>query len=499
MPLDRNPGRLVIPTRTTIKRNYLRDYRVRNPAADVGPNTQPDLDASTFADQQVVVYHDARVIARSTLLRHNRGKRLDEVAKERGLVRNDATGASGYVSVTTSLGGGQIVKGDVAIDDLTNLRYQCLATALYKTGSQVPVVGVDTGPTTNQAAGIVLRWVSPRPGVSALCTVVQQADGSGLKGGAPPESDELLAARIIDLQSNPPASGNSAQYIKETRATPTLSVEAAWSIPAVLYPGTKGIIFTVVPETLGGSRIPNGAQISLVLGHLVSQFPADDGIFVHNLSAQNVVVVLSVSWQPGAATWANVSPWPAYVATSKVSVDGAVTPTATSFRATTSIATTTPQIGQSIAVYDAANRTFRPKRILTVSTVIADKSWDLTFDTSNNASDTTYTPAAGQPISPWSTALDDLVSPLLTYFESVGPGEVVSSFPDPGQRLRRFPFSPASWPSVLTSRMLVPILGTRSVIDASIVEPTLPLATTVGTPGALAYLLQLSDIAVFPQ
>jgi hypothetical protein len=501
MALDVSPGEVVVLDRATIKSHYLRDYKLRNPAVDTGTNTQPDIDASVFADQMMLIYADAQAIGRATSLATTRGTRLDDVGNSEGVPRRPTTGAVGFVSVVASTGGGTIFAGDVLVHPTTGLRYQCLATALYLNGGQVPVAGIDTGPTTNMPPGTVLQWSSPRPGIGPPATVVAQADGTGLKGGAPVEDDDSYAARIAQKRANPPASGNTAEVLSVVLNTTTVPVEAVWVWPAMKGPGTVAVAFTVRSDAPGGSRLPNGAQISLVLGTLQAAFPGDDGIFVANMSAQNVVLVLKQAWAAGAVPWADAAPWPPYIASNKVNVNATPTPTATTFRlTTTSAATAAPQAGQTIGFYDAANQVFRKKRILTVTVVVAGQTWDIVCDTSNNASDTSYTPASGQPASPWSDSLNLLVAPVEAYFATLGPGEMMAApFPDPGTRQQRQPPSPGAWPSVLTNRLLTPVLATAGVADSSIVEPSVPFATTVGTPGALVYLLELTDFAVFPE
>lgn len=500
MPLDLSPGEIAVLNRDAIKSHYLRDYKIRNEDADTGPNTQPDLDASTFADQQLAIYANAQTLGRATSLSTTRGTKLDDVGNSEGIARQGALGAVGYVTIAASVGGGTIFFGDVLVEPNTGLRYQCISTALYLDGSQVPVGGIDTGTITNLPPNTVLQWTSPRSGIAPNATVVAQVDGSGLKGGAPVEDDDSYANRIAQRRANPPASGNTAEMQLQALNTPGVPVEAVWVWPGMLGTGTTVVAFTVRPQT-GGSRLPNGAQISLVLACLQAAFPGDDAIFVVSIAQQAVVLVQSVAWGAGATPWADASPWPPYVSASKVSVTSAVAPTATTFRLTTSTAgTTAPQIGQTLGFYDQPNTTFRKKRILTVTVVAAGLTWDITCDTSNNATDTSYTPANGQPASPWSDSLQSLVTPVLGYFATLGPGEQMAPpFPDPGERQQRQPPSPGSFPSVITNRLLTPVLATSGIADAGILEPTVPFATTVGTPGALVYLLGLTDFAVYPE
>lgn len=113
-------------------------------------------------------------------------------------------------------------------------------------------------------------------------------------------------------------------------------------------------------------------------------------------------------------------------------------------------------------------------------------------------SDTAFVPANGAMLSPWAASLPSLVEPVLTYFDAQGPGEMFASFSDPGWRKRRVPEpGPDSSPSKIENRMLDGLF--ELVSDVTIAAPTVPYATTVGTPPALAYLHRLTDLAIFPQ
>ncbi len=180
-----------------------------------------------------------------------------------------------------------------------------------------------------------------------------------------------------------------------------------------------------------------------------------------------------------------------------VIVDGAVTPTPTTFRLTTATSTTTPLVGQTIGFYDASVQLFQRKRIGTVAVVVAGKSWDITADTSNAASDTSYTPFVGQVASPYSGSLDALAPAIISYFDGLGPGEQVASFPDPCRRQRRQPSSPTTWPSTINSKLIAPILAVAAIENATVLLPANPFSTTVGTPGIQSFLITLGDLCAF--
>jgi len=215
--------------------------------------------------------------------------------------------------------------------------------------------------------------------------------------------------------------------------------------------------------------------------------------------AYPVTLIFKASWAPTAATWADALPWPVYIPGDPVIVDGAVTPTATTFRLTTATSTTTPEVGKVLAFYDQPNATFRNKRILSVSVVVANKSWDIVIDTSNNASDTNYIPTTGQIACPWSDSLQTIVSPISSYFDTLGPGEQLATLPDLNLRQRRTPRSPVVYANTLTNRVITPLFALPAVNDIELASPSVPYATPVGAAGIVSYLLSLGSIAVFPQ
>jgi uncharacterized phage protein gp47/JayE len=502
---DALPGILVVPTRAQLVASFLRDWKVRSPLADVGPGSQPAQEAAVAADQDVLGYADAQVISNGTQLETSSGAWLEAKAREvLGLAetvnpRLPAAGGSGFVTITASTGGGTIFAGDEIRDNKTSLRYRCLTTALYVSGSQVPVLGFDTGPATNLKAGAAMTWTSPRPGIGSSATVTEQSDGSGLTGGRNEEDDAGLIGRIKNLRANPPASGNDAAYQKAIEETSGISIQKAFTYPAINGPGTSAFAFTLNPSVSGGSKVPNGAQVAQVLANLIASFPADDGIFGCSLIAVPTTIGLRVTWAKSAIGWLDAVPWPAFILP-HVAVDGGAAVNATSFRLSTTVDTTTPVVGQTIGFYSSATADFRRKKILTVAVVTANRKWDITVDTSNNASDATYIPEVGDAASPWSDSLNTVVPAITAYFDGLGPGEQVSSLPDPGARQKRQPESPAAYPSVISNRLLNDVFDITTVFDATVVEPSsLPQATAVGVAGVSSNILQLGDIVITKQ
>jgi hypothetical protein len=281
------------------------------------------------------------------------------------------------------------------------------------------------------------------------------------------------------------------------------------------------VSLTLRPGQPGANRIPTAAHLALMLANLQGVFPADDGQYAIALVSSPVKIVLKVLWTPGAYGWADTNVFPLYVSPGNNwnanNAGGSLTMTSTTFNLKGGDAEV-PQVGQSIALFDQANLVFRRKKILTAVVDGVHGGYTVTVDTAGGISDTSYTPFNGQLVSPWSDGLANLILPVVTYMDTLGPGEMFSSFFDPGLRQKRSPASPQLWPSQLTQKLIgggvVPqppqgpaqnlppvqtLLTTPGVQDVQIVEPTTPYATPVGSPGISANLLTIGDFAVYSE
>jgi uncharacterized phage protein gp47/JayE len=497
MALDELPGEIVTLTRDEFRDQFLEDYKFFAPNAQTGPGTQPYVDASVAADGTQIVVNDAVTIGNGTNIDTSTGVWLKQTGESEGVLKLPAAGGSGYVVISTAPGGSTIFKDDELIEEASGLRYLVQATALYGDASLVPVVGLDTGIETNLDAGTSLKFSAPRPGCNELCTVYEDSNGNGLTGGRAEETDDEYRERIKLKRRNPPASGNDAEYQTTIENIKTIGIQKAFTYPAIFGPGTTAFTFTLRPGTVGAARAPNGAQLNLATATLQGKEPADDGIFPLQVLSASLVVAYRVTWATGATGWANNPRWPAYTSP-KVTVKATPTPLATSIRAVTSGGPIDdPIAGQTVAVFDRANKKFRQKRIETVTIITPGQEWQLDFSTVNLASDILYTPLVGQAISPWSESLDLLVSPTLTFVDGLGPGEMYASFVDPGLRQKRNPPNPDSYPSTVTNKIVSPILALPSISNAVVLEPTIPYATPIGTPGVFVYLRELTDLAVY--
>ncbi len=518
MTVTKLPGAIQLKQRDRVVKDWKRSHRIRVPEADTGTGTQPDTDARVAADIVMALYATAKVSGDNTVLEQATGEAVDQWGEREGVdKRREAVGASGAVIYAGSTGGSTILENDEIKNETTGLRYRVIRTDHYVPGDLIDIVGKDTGPETNVEAGTQLKWTSPRPGCSDFALVAETSTGSGLTGGADRENDDDCKARIGEEKKNRAASGNDAEYQLEAEKTPNVSVLKAFSHPGIRGPGTTCVVILVAPARPGGSRAPSSTQVGLVETHITSEFPADDGLFMGLVADEPADVSYSFVWSETAASWADVVPWPPFYASPPVSGPGGIqvsaATSATVFTLATSNASYTgvrqPTIGQTIAFSDVDNSTYVRKRILSFT---GTGPWVITCDTSNNASDTGYTPIVGQRACPWS---DSLTSTLYTppneateepakgvfaYFDGLGPGEQVESFyDDEGFRQRRMPRPPKSWPSELTTRGLIDAAkGGPEVADVDVLEGD-GLAPSVGTAGVLSYILLPRFIAGFPE
>lgn len=506
---------IILPELDDIAADFRDAWQVRGESAnpprviDVSEGTLPHKVSLAVATTTLPLYYNHNTIARSFVVRGMTGDRLERYARERllanddGTIRLPATGGSGYFEATKiAAGGALILQGTVLLHRASSTRYQVVVSATYYDGDPIPIQGISTGASTNLDADEPLVFDSPPAGLSQGGGVLAQNDGTGvlvgLTGGREAETDPELQDRVIEAQSEPPAAGNSAEIVQAAQKTGGVPVQKAFAVPAWFGPGATSVPFILRPDA-SITRIPNSTQIGLVEAQLRASFPTDYSITVPIVLPQNFTVAIGVTWLNAARGFSDLVPWPEYIPGDPVVVDAGVTPSSLALRATTGTDTTAPQVGQNVALYDLTARRFRRKRIATVTEVVANRSWDLTFSTSLGVSEA-FTPTENALISPFSSSMQRLVAPIVDYARTLGPGEQFASLPDPGGRRRRWPYSPDAWPSSVTNEGLVNAAKLGGAIsDSEVLLPAVPFATTVGTPGAVVYLLQLADLGIFKQ
>lgn len=481
-------GELTLKTRDDVVQDFLESFQVRtNSTVAVTPHTYPWVEAQITADIVAPLYGNVQVISDGTVAPTASGERLEVLCAQRGISRPQAAGSTGYVEISASSGGTTIVADDELIDEISSLRFKCTRTGSYSDGESVPIKAISTGPETNLPVDTVLTWVSPRPGCGTQAIVLESVDGEGLSGGRNKATDDELRRLYYESGKSQRGLGNDADYQQTAKETPDVPVSVVFTYPAIKGSGTTAVVPILNPERPGGERRPSDAQRAAVQGHVTGKMPGDDGAFFPSVLQQLVTVCMSVEWASGTDGWTDTTPWPTYAQNMHVTAAAS----ATSFTVTGT--GTGPSAGKTIGLYDLNEGVFVRKRILSVS---GSGPWVITVDTSNNASDLAYTPVVNQKVCPWSDYLDLLVPPVVEYFEKLGPGEMKSTFYSAGTRQKRQP-PPPSWPNTIQNRIVNGVQDQSAVADASLLAPTVPYATTVGTPGSTVYLLELGDLAFF--
>lgn len=525
MTVDQLPGPIATSTRDREIERFKRSFRIRvqngDPSVlvDTGDSSPVDTDAKICADIVMPLYAAAKTSSDNSVLEQARAKALKQWGKREGVGDPlGARGASGVVTIEASPGGGAIPTGQELRHKSSGLRYQVITNSHYDDGDPCAIVGKDTGPATNLPPGTQLEWTSPPPGIADTVLVQADASGHGLAGGADAEGEDNYRARIEQEKQSRAASGNDAEYQLAAESTPDAAIQKAFTWPCWFGPGTTCVICTVKPAHPGGSRAPSSTQMALVEAHVVGEFPGDDGASFGLLQEDPAEVVYAIDWAEGAPGWQDKVTWPQFFAQSPLSGPAAIKVTAAASATTFTLATANanysgvrqPVVGQTIGFYDRLNFKNQRKRILTVT---GTGPWVITCDTTNNASDTSFTPAVGQRAMPWSDSLDatlftegkeadgaqEAVPPsgVLAHFDTLGPGEQFSSFYDDGQRQHRQPRPPRSWPHTLTTRGLIDAITAPEVEDVDLLEGD-GLAPAVGTPGLTAHILLLHGLAFFP-
>lgn len=503
MPIDVLPNKLAVFGRDQWDEKYRRSYRLRDPDADMRDGTQPANDAGAMSDQLQILSYNAQQIGLSIPLSTCTIDQLAERAEEHGIPpRFPAIGSSGYVTINAPTGTTIFSGDELSDDDGLGLKFQCIRTDTYFSTTAVPIVAITTGPQSNQDPGAALHWNSPRAGCGPSVTVVEQPDGTGLSGGREEESRDEFEQRISDSLANPASAGNDAAYQRliESSKAHGIPVQKAFTLPACLGPGTMGCAFLLKPARLGAQRRPNPVQSGQVRDYVIGQLPGDDGYCEVWVEAQPTDIVLDVNWADGAASWTDTIKWPPRY-------DPAGTPGAIGVTVATGASVftldclnglrtgvTQPSAGQTIAFLNRNTGKFSRKKILSFT---GTGPWVVTVDTTNNSSDTSYTPVVGQRCCPWSDSLDLIVAPILRHFETLGPGEQQATFFDPGLKQKRNPAAPKYWPHAIGNRLAGDILKESFVQDA-VIREGLGVSAAIGVPGELLYLIELQYITAFP-
>jgi uncharacterized phage protein gp47/JayE len=487
---------LVLYTTDQVRDTYLRDFKLRLPGASTARGTAPYVDAVTVAGVAPALYKNASIAADRQLISKTFGTELETLAADRNRPKLQGSGSVASVSINTSITGATIPIGTIGKHSDTGESFQTTsATGVYFSTDKINIKSVGLGRQTNVSGKII--WQSPPSGLAPEATIIGTAIG-----GADIESDTDLQLRLQELLSDPPADGNTGAYLDLIRSSEhAVPVDQAFVIPAIVGPGSIGVTFTIRGNGIG--RIPTAGHLSAVETYLKAHVPDDDCIFMLAINQQALAgstPVVGVRFATGTEGFVDPDFFPKFDVPSGAGVwtiSNITTPTPLQFsirNATNTYVGSGIRNGQTIALWDSTNQKFVNKRILSFT---GTGPFTITVDQSLNASDTVYAPGLGQRVSPWSTKLNDLKTEIVNYYNTLSPGEDVVSFPDPGNRQRRYPPDTADYPYTITTQMVSGIQSRSDILSVSVLSGlgSAPLASNSG--GVFVNMIFLSDLAIY--
>lgn len=375
--------------------------------------------------------------------------------------RLPATGGSGPILAPATNGSsfpGSTTIGDpsaATATDVNGIVYQNLYTTVASGGSAaLTLQAVDTGANTNPIAGTVLTWSSNQPlGADPECSVT-----SNFSGGFGVEIDSEYADRIEERMRYRAAAGNPAHCVAWARQAST-AIETAFVYPCAFHAGS--LLIAITQKRATNAATPEGPTIRTEpsAGTLVSAteflVPPDSPVFPERAyvvvvapDAQPSDLVLRLNMTKGAnGGWYNFTPWPNPDSDSSYpAIDVVTTPSSTSFTVTTdkdlpggATSISGEDAPQLMAWFEEYSRFER----LYVSEV--SKSGTTATVTLTSAP-TTRALAVGDRISPYTDRLTVIAHSLESYFDGLGPGEVIASTDPRFARAVRFPPATDAYP-----------------------------------------------------
>lgn len=396
-----------------------------------------------------------------------------------------------------------------ATDPTTGLKYQVLysvttpANGIAGSDPANPLylVGVDTGERTNLPAGTKLRWAQAPLGAAQEFEVVE--DGTG---GTDAETDAELADRVAADIAHRPESGNNA-HVRSWGRGVTTAVEDLFVYACAKYAGT---MVAAVTQKRGRqketapkgplARIPAAGTLARVRAYLVP--PASPVVperivsYVVAPAAETVNMTVGLALPRGRGLgWKDVRPWPLY-ASGPASISNLTSQTV--FKISSQSALPGGSTAPAIMAWNAT--TSRWVELLVTSITLSAPN---TYDVVLTAAPSGITLAVGSYISPAvrQRAAVVLAQGVERYFDSLGPGEVVTLGTDlRASRAQRFPAPLERWPqragSAIVNALQSALPGTIStgeVLQQSATSPTVPADPVTGPS-----MLVAGKIAVYP-
>jgi len=378
------------------------------------------------------------------------------------------------------------------------MRFQVYMNASIGAGNEVQLtlVGIDTGEQTEIKVGTRVTWENPPAGSDPFAEVV----GEDFEGGTAAETDQEWGNRLFDARSTRPRVGNPAHFQLWARRSSS-SVSQAFIYPNALHAGSVGTAILQKRGTTSGplAREPSLATLAIVTGYLVPPgspvVPPRVFVIVVGARHQYADLGLRIGMRRGSrAGWADATPWPGITAT-PARIIAAPAPTTTTFSINSDVPLPVSGIPQ-LMIWDRARSSFERLNVASVTEITPVSRYDVVLSAAPQAS-----LSVGAVVSPYTSRLTSIASGIISYFDTLGPGEVVDLATDVrATRAFRRPPPDLRYPNQLGAEIVEYIrealggsLGASSIIYPSTLY-TVPVATISEGP----YFLVPGNIGVYP-
>ena len=469
------------PTPDELRSAYLRTVRLgfarRGLAANVLPGSDHYIRGDALAKRLSIALANNRVAREQLSVLTATGDQLVKEAGVYGVTKRPAAAAAGYVAIVCT--GTITIPSGFRATGPNGLKYDTTSTnAGITTGALVQLRCVTAGAAGDLEVADQVSWDSAA--IGALNSVATVAAG-GIDGGADEDDEETLRRRLLDRLSFPSVGGNVGQ-VRGWAEESSASVDQAFCYAAVRGPGSYDVAVT----GSSGDGILTSATLNAIAAYIQGKMPGIVSLNVTSAQNQEVDVVLAGSLalpvQAGGAGggWLDADPWPveAVQITGFSQVTGDVTVTAT----------TAPNIGRRIAVWDptGGDDSEGLLREYTVTAPIAVVAGGFTFRVTSASG---IAGLVGAYVSAGAVNLAAYCAAAKAAIQALGPGEKSDST-DVIPRGRRYPGPDVTAPSGLSSRVIDAIeqdspeilsmvyaLRVETGTLVNITEPSLPAST----------------------
>lgn len=514
-------------THEQLRDGYLRDLRIAIPGARTEDGSHEWVRATALANMCLLLLANGLWASKQALPDTADETGLARFARVYSVPKLGAQKAKGSITISGSFAT-SVADGATLQNLATGARYEIVgATALDPVtfSATAFVIALDPGRGGNAAAGTVIAFEGPPPGIDTNATVLS------ISGGDEAWTDARWAVEILKRMRQAPLAGNIAHILALAHCIG--GVEQAFVFPALRGAGTLDVV--VLTSAASGTRIAGTDVLAQVLGAIQVGATAPGGAFIggicedafRNTKVHAVVeqaTDLRIDYKASAANaW---EAWPphgvGYVVPGTEATWYKVTGSPTSNVAfniakPASGTVVAPTVGDLIGAFFALHGYCKTKL---TGVVDAGAHWSVTTEAwqdSNQAAPTSSI-AAGVLILPWNAQLTNIAGAPLSsdskalsgaipeYFAALGPGEMTPLTADDVTRRRRWPrtsdTNPVSgeveYPTDVTSRLPSAVLRrtdaidvTHSIVGGTTATPEVPAGAFIGTPPRLLVLRNL--------